>query len=352
MWKHKNFINLQLCAGEIVFYIPAGTYTFKDTFTVPDDTLTGTFDFKSNGLSFTQIDVYSSKGGSVVFLGTGDRTVASGGSWGDTDYQTIVLEEDSVTVQVDFYNWFMTNTVSATPTLTFKHFYDAGLQGTGTIKFRHYSQQEPSTGETWVLNESPTLIQYAKQFDISFTSNSNSYTYLKFGEDSIGIAQALYYGTTQVYEDGNNAWSNAAYRTITFASAPTGDLLTWLQANGTKQGGGVISGYTVEYTLKGDMGGATMPMFIYNGKKYGRYANELNGDGKTYKDDEVIPNTTIMTGTLHIPSVPVTITWGYPDYLDYANKTGDVVITEGTRRKLDGTITINGNGSFEMQGSD
>lgn len=117
-------------------------------------------------------------------------------------------------------------------------------------------------------------------------------------------------------------------------------------------GGAVISGYTVEYTLKGDMGGATMPMFIYNGKKYGRYANELNGDGKTYKDDEVIPNTTIMTGTLHIPSVPVTITWGYPDYLGYANKTGDIVITEGTRRKLDGTITINGNGSFEMQGSD
>ena len=30
-------------------------------------------------------------------------------------------------------------------------------------------------------------------------------------------------------------WTNEAYRTITFENAPTGDLLTWLQANGTKQ---------------------------------------------------------------------------------------------------------------------
>ena len=92
-----------------------------------------------------------------------------------------------------------------------------------------------SKGETWVLNANPTLIQSAKQFDISFTSNNNSYTYLKFGEDSIGIAQALYYGTTQVYEDGNNAWTNDAYKTITFETAPTSDLLTWLQANGVKK---------------------------------------------------------------------------------------------------------------------
>lgn len=31
----------------------------------------------------------------------------------------------------------------STPTLTFKHFYDAGTIGSGTIKFRHYSQTEP-----------------------------------------------------------------------------------------------------------------------------------------------------------------------------------------------------------------
>lgn len=30
------------------------------------------------------------------------------------------------------------------PTLTFKHFYDAGTIGSGTVKFRHYSQTEPT----------------------------------------------------------------------------------------------------------------------------------------------------------------------------------------------------------------
>ena len=36
---------------------------------------------------------------------------------------------------------------------------------------------------------------------------------------------------------GNNkaAWANQAYRTITFDEEPTGDLLTWLQANATPQ---------------------------------------------------------------------------------------------------------------------
>lgn len=113
-------------------------------------------------------------------------------------------------------------------------------------------------------------------------------------------------------------------------------------------------GFTVEYTLKGDMGGATMPMFIYNGKKYGMYSSVFGGDNKFYKDDELITlsDGNIMTGTFHIPSVPVTITWGYPDYLTYANKTGDIVITNGTRSQLDGTITINGNGSFEIRGED
>lgn len=238
MWKHKNFINLQLWAGEIVSYIPAGTYTFKDTFTVPDDTLTGTFDFKSNGLSFTQIDVYSSKGGSVVFLGTGDRTVGSGGSWGDTDYQTIVLEEDSVTVQVDFYNWFMTNTVSATPTLTFKHFFNAGTIGTGTYKFRHYSQQEPSSGETWVLNE--TLQAFGtkdKQFTVNFTFDSVRYTGIKFTFES-PFASYLYWtgeSSLLVYNYGDVAWAVNS-RTIIFDEPVTDStLLAWLQANGVKQ---------------------------------------------------------------------------------------------------------------------
>lgn len=40
-------------------------------------------------------------------------------------------------------------------------------------------------------------------------------------------------GVFFVYTSGK--WANQAYRTITFLEDPTGDLLTWLQANGTKQ---------------------------------------------------------------------------------------------------------------------
>ena len=30
-------------------------------------------------------------------------------------------------------------------------------------------------------------------------------------------------------------WNNEAYKTLVFDTPPTGDLLTWLQANATKQ---------------------------------------------------------------------------------------------------------------------
>lgn len=35
-----------------------------------------------------------------------------------------------------------------------------------------------------------------------------------------------------LYDSG---WINDSYRTLVFSVPPTGDLLTWLQANGTKQ---------------------------------------------------------------------------------------------------------------------
>lgn len=44
----------------------------------------------------------------------------------------------------------------------------------------------------------------------------------------------MYYGNTSVMAD-TASWVNQAYRTITFLEPPTGDLLTWLQANGVKQ---------------------------------------------------------------------------------------------------------------------
>ena len=41
--------------------------------------------------------------------------------------------------------WKHKNFINLQLCATFKHFYDAGTIGTGAVKFRHYSQQEPSS---------------------------------------------------------------------------------------------------------------------------------------------------------------------------------------------------------------
>ena len=90
-----------------------------------------------------------------------------------------------------------------------------------------------SSGETWVLNENS--ITTLARTNVNFISNNTSFSsiYCQGG----GKVNELYYqiagGTDVVAYVGT--WNNDAYRTLTFATAPTGDLLTWLQTNGTKQ---------------------------------------------------------------------------------------------------------------------
>lgn len=96
--------------------------------------------------------------------------------------------------------------------------------------------------ETWVLNE--TVNDALAKTDISFSSNSLDFTSISasyYRPEMSPIQQLqVYYGNIQiVYDSGSSVtmygWDDQAYRTITFATTPTGDLLTWLQANGTKQ---------------------------------------------------------------------------------------------------------------------
>jgi endonuclease YncB( thermonuclease family) len=123
-------------------------------------------------------------------------------------------------------------------TLTFKHFFDSGTIGTGTVKFRHYSQQEPSTGETWILDESLQAFgTSSKQFAVNFTFDSVRYTGIKFTFES-PLASYLYWtgeSSLLVYNYGDVAWAVTS-RTIIFDEPVTDTtLLAWLQANGVKQ---------------------------------------------------------------------------------------------------------------------
>lgn len=104
----------------------------------------------------------------------------------------------------------------------------------GGVVFEKSSSEQPSTGETWVLNSSLSFGIKSWSYNINFTSNGNSYSNFSYNFTS-PIASYLVYGTTNVYDANNILWTSEAYRTITFSTAPTGDLLTWLQANGTKQ---------------------------------------------------------------------------------------------------------------------
>lgn len=83
--------------------------------------------------------------------------------------------------------------------------------------------------ETWLLNATYNGSTTAS-YDVNFTSNGESFAKLSYGDMPRWFIK---YGETNVYFNG--VWTNSAYRTLTFAIPPTGDLLTWLQANGTKQ---------------------------------------------------------------------------------------------------------------------
>lgn len=85
--------------------------------------------------------------------------------------------------------------------------------------------------ETWVIKQFPELMYGSITMEIPFESNSTNFQKLKCVETfflvPVYIMTQLMFGTPTVV--------NEAYRTITFFEPPTGDLLTWLQANAVKQ---------------------------------------------------------------------------------------------------------------------
>ena len=94
-----------------------------------------------------------------------------------------------------------------------------------------------STGETWVLNDDITQ-KLTKQV-INFASDGRDFDSIEcesYREDMTPVPYyRIFYGTTAVYYHAVGGWETPAYKTITFETAPTGDLLTWLQSNGAKQ---------------------------------------------------------------------------------------------------------------------
>lgn len=91
-----------------------------------------------------------------------------------------------------------------------------------------------TSGETWILDEYPNYPQDSP-YATTFISNGVAFSSILYKPDIIG---QLLYDEVVVATGGDisvTTWTNDAYRTLTFAEQPTGNLLTWLQENGTKQ---------------------------------------------------------------------------------------------------------------------
>lgn len=144
--------------------------------------------------------------------------------------------------------WKHKNFINLQLCATFKHFYDAGTIGSGTFKFRHYSQQEPSSGNvikagTYQFNEELTSA-YSPNADqeLNFISNSQScYAIDLYAEDTGYPIDTIIYWIEaeadyiEVYHS-NGGWTNASYKTIIVETDQiVGDeFYTWFTANTTK----------------------------------------------------------------------------------------------------------------------
>ena len=126
--------------------------------------------------------------------------------------------------------------------------YAKGEKLTGGIAIYGGEYEDISSGETWVLNETLDLSLTQFSFDVKcsvgteFSSDIYVET-IKWWDPSADYDNVRSYELDYRYQSGGSfaayrgtgVWVDEAYRTLTFETAPTGDLLTWLQANGTKQ---------------------------------------------------------------------------------------------------------------------
>lgn len=90
-----------------------------------------------------------------------------------------------------------------------------------------------STSETWVLDSAayyPSGVSDNVTFNADFTSNGLSFSSILI---TASLRRQILYDSTVV--KSFDSWASEAYRKLVFNVPPTGDLLTWLTANGVKQ---------------------------------------------------------------------------------------------------------------------
>lgn len=142
-----------------------------------------------------------------TFLGKSTAVIVNGVRYetGKTNKLTLTNTDIDITVEHSSGAFTPSNegtinyTESVTPTLTFKHFFDAGTIGSGTVKFRHYSQTE--LGPQFVqIPVTKTANNYSQ---ISSLKKDKSYTVFTYNEGDPMIAGVISYnGSNWVTSSG------------------------------------------------------------------------------------------------------------------------------------------------------
>lgn len=100
--------------------------------------------------------------------------------------------------------------------------------------------------QTWVIKDTAPVDGASRTLattNISFTTNNQKETSIGI-EDQGGVYVLVYSGIGDVagYDPGLDpafVWNNEAYKTLEFDTAPTGELLAWLQKNATLKVSGI-----------------------------------------------------------------------------------------------------------------
>lgn len=95
-------------------------------------------------------------------------------------------------------------------------------------------KKQATVSKTWLLNEHLTIDETVT-YNVNFVSNEMPFNSLRLESNKL---KNLYYGPELAYAEdpvGGATWYDNNFRTVQFVTAPTGDLLAWLQANGVNQ---------------------------------------------------------------------------------------------------------------------
>lgn len=213
------------------------------------------FDFNSDGdnslgyrtnQAYSYVEIYNSSGNIIA---------------GKEAYKIVTITGGTDVTNSALISWFESNATQQTIStkvsvdLTTLSGWESLSSGSHSItivaKADGYKDSEPSEGVTvtkeaeadalagtWVFNDSVTISE-TLDFSVSFTNDSTDYTLLSLIYAKPVLGREMQYNGTAVYS-GAVGWNNEAYKTITITSklseVENGDkLLTWLQANATKQ---------------------------------------------------------------------------------------------------------------------